>query len=405
MIFYGKQSIGQSDIDAVVEVLKSDFLTQGPAIEKFEKYVAEYCGVKYAVAVTNATSALHIACLAAGLGKGDVLWTSPITFTASANCGRYCGADVDFVDIDPSTYNMSVDELEKKLQKMAGNNKAAKNKKNKKNNKKRKNILTTFILLISITALCLVIGIYYRDNHKQKKDDNTVVLNVDSTLETLSVDPERIKSAILEHTTRAAENYEYPNSFSLDIPFVSQYPELPTGCEITSLTEVLNYLGYGIDKETLARNYLDMRDTVTQGCFVEYFWGSPWKTTGSGCFAPAIANAANSFLKSQNSSYSAYIMSYSPVEDLFTELSLGHPVIVWTSYNYNDPEVKYNDVTLDDGTVFTWPRNEHCAALAGYDIDRGVVTLADPTYGIVERSMEEFVTYYQKYYYQAVVVR
>lgn len=94
-------------------------MTQGPAIEKFEKYVAEYCGVKYAVAVTNATSALHIACLAAGLGKGDVLWTSPITFTASANCGRYCGADVDFVDIDPSTYNMSVDELEKKLQKMA----------------------------------------------------------------------------------------------------------------------------------------------------------------------------------------------------------------------------------------------------------------------------------------------
>ena len=182
---------------------------------------------------------------------------------------------------------------------MAGNNKAAKNKKNKKNNKKRKNILTTFILLISITALCLVIGIYYRDNHKQKEDDNTVVLNVDSTLETLSVDPERIKSAILEHTTRAAENYEYPNSFSLDIPFVSQYPELPTGCEIPSLTEVLNYLGYGIDKETLARNYLDMRDTVTQGCFVEYFWGSPWKTTGSGCFAPAIANVANSFLKSK----------------------------------------------------------------------------------------------------------
>ncbi len=116
MIFYGKQSVDQSDIDAVVEVLKSDFLTQGPAIEKFEKCVAEYCGIKYAVAVTNATSALHIACLAAGLGKGDVLWTSPITFTASANCGRYCGADVDFVDIDPSTYNMSVDELDKKLQ-------------------------------------------------------------------------------------------------------------------------------------------------------------------------------------------------------------------------------------------------------------------------------------------------
>lgn len=116
MIFYGKQSIDQNDIDAVVEVLKSDFLTQGPAIEKFEKCVAEYCGAKYAVAVTSATAALHISCLATGLGKGDILWTSPITFIASANCGRYCGADVDFVDIDPSTYNMSIAELEKKLQ-------------------------------------------------------------------------------------------------------------------------------------------------------------------------------------------------------------------------------------------------------------------------------------------------
>lgn len=116
MIYYGKQSINEADIKAVVDVLQSDFLTQGPVLERFEKKVAEYCGAKYAVAVTNATSALHIACRAAGLGEGDVLWTSPITFTASANCGRYCGADVDFVDIDANTYNMSVDELEKKLQ-------------------------------------------------------------------------------------------------------------------------------------------------------------------------------------------------------------------------------------------------------------------------------------------------
>ncbi|MEL7633406.1 MULTISPECIES: UDP-4-amino-4,6-dideoxy-N-acetyl-beta-L-altrosamine transaminase [Sporomusa] len=115
MIFYGKQNVNQQDIQAVIDVLRSDFLTQGPAIEMFEKRVAEYCGVKYAVAVTNATAALHIACLAAGLKKGDVLWTSPNTFVASANCGRYCGADVDFVDIDNDTYNMSVDTLAEKL--------------------------------------------------------------------------------------------------------------------------------------------------------------------------------------------------------------------------------------------------------------------------------------------------
>jgi dTDP-4-amino-4,6-dideoxygalactose transaminase len=97
--------------------LKSDWLTQGPAVELFEKTVAEYCGAKYAVAVNSATSALHIACLAAGLGPGDLLWTSPNTFVASANCGLFCGAHADFIDIDPRTYNISVDELEHKLKK------------------------------------------------------------------------------------------------------------------------------------------------------------------------------------------------------------------------------------------------------------------------------------------------
>lgn len=119
MIYYGKQNINEEDIKAVENVLRSDFLTQGPTIEKFEKKVADYCGAKYAVAVTNATSALHIACRAVNLGEGDFLWTSPITFVASANCGRYCGAGVDFVDIDDNTYNMSVEILEDKLKKSA----------------------------------------------------------------------------------------------------------------------------------------------------------------------------------------------------------------------------------------------------------------------------------------------
>ncbi|MEH1960631.1 MAG: UDP-4-amino-4,6-dideoxy-N-acetyl-beta-L-altrosamine transaminase [Nostoc sp.] len=112
---YGRQDISQQDIDAVIEVLRSDWITQGPAIERFEQAVANYCGAKYAVAVSSATAALHIACLASGLGQGDILWTSPNTFVASANCGLYCAAKVDFVDIDPNTYNLSVDELEHKL--------------------------------------------------------------------------------------------------------------------------------------------------------------------------------------------------------------------------------------------------------------------------------------------------
>ena len=115
MIPYGRQDISQADIDAVVEVLQSDFLTQGPTVPKFERKVAQHVGAKYACAVNSATSALHIACMALDIGPGDWLWTSPITFVASANCAVYCGAKVDFVDIDPATYNLCPDALEQKL--------------------------------------------------------------------------------------------------------------------------------------------------------------------------------------------------------------------------------------------------------------------------------------------------
>jgi UDP-4-amino-4,6-dideoxy-N-acetyl-beta-L-altrosamine transaminase len=115
MIPYGRQDVTQADIDAVVEVLRSDFLTQGPAIPRFEEEVAKKVNAKHAVASNSGTSSLHIACFGLGLGPGDVLWTVPNTFVASANCGRYCGADVDFVDIDSRTWNLSVAKLQEKL--------------------------------------------------------------------------------------------------------------------------------------------------------------------------------------------------------------------------------------------------------------------------------------------------
>lgn len=115
MIPYGRQDINQSDCDAVVEVLRSDFLTQGPMVPRFEQALAARVGASHAVAVNSATSALHIACLSLELGPGDRLWTVPNTFVASANCGRYCGAEVDFVDIDPRTYNLSTTALATKL--------------------------------------------------------------------------------------------------------------------------------------------------------------------------------------------------------------------------------------------------------------------------------------------------
>ena len=117
MIPYGRQDISEADIQAVVNVLRSDYLTQGPAVPAFEKSVAEYCQARHAVAVNSATSALHIACLALDVQPGDAVWTTPITFVASANCALYCGAKIDFVDIDPRTYNMSVERLADKLAK------------------------------------------------------------------------------------------------------------------------------------------------------------------------------------------------------------------------------------------------------------------------------------------------
>jgi UDP-4-amino-4,6-dideoxy-N-acetyl-beta-L-altrosamine transaminase len=117
VIPYGRQSISEEDIRAVVEVLRSDFLTQGPAVPRFEESVAEQCGAAHTVAVNSGTSALHIACLALDVGPGDRVWTVPNTFVASANCARYCGADVDFVDIETGTWNISVAELARKLEK------------------------------------------------------------------------------------------------------------------------------------------------------------------------------------------------------------------------------------------------------------------------------------------------
>ena len=116
MIPYGRQSISEEDIEAVVEVLRSDFLTQGPVVPHFEQAVADYCDAQFGVAVNSGTAALHIACLALGVGPGDWVWTSPISFVASANCALYCGAEVDFVDIEPDTGNMCAIELARKLE-------------------------------------------------------------------------------------------------------------------------------------------------------------------------------------------------------------------------------------------------------------------------------------------------
>lgn len=269
--------------------------------------------------------------------------------------------------------------------------------------KKHKGMLIIFVL--SVCALLLVIFAFMTDNkNKVQPEPTTVEVSVNKEIATSSVDLSQyqIDNRIIPFES---DFDTVPRSAYINVPFVDQNPELPTGCEITSLTEVLNYYGFNVDKEYMAKNYLPMSEIAKPGCFIEYFLGSPWKSNGSGCFAPAVIKAANNFFRDNNANLSAYSMSYSSVERLFEQIAEGCPVIVWTCFDYDIEQITYTLITYDDGSSFYWPSYEHCVVLSGYDLDKNTVTLADPTYGIVEQDIDEFEAYYKKFFYQAVVIK
>lgn len=260
------------------------------------------------------------------------------------------------------------------------------------------------ILLLS-SALALIVTIYICvEEIKKRNTPADFNVSVISQQETSSIDISKYSSNILL-TTAAKQNITLKQNVELDVPFVNQNPELPTGCEITSLTCVLLYWGFDIDKQTLAKNYLPMSNESGEGMFIHYFFGSPWQTSGMGCFAPTIVTAANHFLNDNQSAKKAHSISYSSVNTLFSELCNGNPVIVWTSFNYDEKDVTYKDIEQPDGSHFSWPSYEHCVVLSGYDLEKNTVTLTDPTYGIVQRNLDDFTYFYQKYFYQAVVIK
>lgn len=189
----------------------------------------------------------------------------------------------------------------------------------------------------------------------------------------------------------------------LPVKHINQNPELPTGCEITSLTMVLNYLGFDIDKITLADNFLDKLETP-DGSFYDFFIGDPKLPNGMGCFAPAITNAANKYLKTTDSELKASNISGSTLQAFFDELSDGNPIIIWTSSNLSMP-VKYTPINLNTNSVFNWPNNEHCVVLIGYNLEKNIVYLADPLKDIIECDLNVFSKSYEDYYKQAVVIK
>lgn len=267
-----------------------------------------------------------------------------------------------------------------------------------------KNIVLKRILLLS-SVFALIVTIYICvEEIKKKNIPADFDVSVISQQETSSVDTSKYSSNIIL-TTAAEQDITLKQSVELDVPFVNQNPELPTGCEVTSLTCVLLYLGFDIDKETLAKNYLPMSNEIGEGMFINYFFGSPWLNSGMGCFAPTIVTAANNFLKDNQTEKKAHSISYSSINTLFSELSNGNPVIVWTSFNYDEKDVTYKDIAQPNGSYFSWPSYEHCVVLSGYNLEENTVTLTDPTYGIVQRNLDDFTYFYQKYFYQAVVIK
>lgn len=189
----------------------------------------------------------------------------------------------------------------------------------------------------------------------------------------------------------------------LSVTNILQLPELPTGCEITSLTIVLNYLGHNTDKEYMAKNYLEKAEPF-EGGFNDYFIGSPWSPNSWGCYSPVITKSASKYLSDNNSTLHAYNTTGSSLEYLFLEVGAGNPVIVWAS-RYINTKTTTTPILLDDGSTAYWYSNEHCMVLIGYDLDKSTVTLCDPLNGIVEYDLNTFAARYEEFQRMGVVIK
>ncbi len=247
---------------------------------------------------------------------------------------------------------------------------------------------------------------------KDKKKDN--IIFSDKTLSQNSFNSESdnpstnsaVHSLQLQHhvaeTTTITTTPEPKNKNILNVDVLYQKPELPTGCEVTSLTMLLNYMGFEVDKVTLADKYLAKDYTATVG-FDKAFIGDPKWENGYGCFAPVIVDTAQKYLNSQNSSYKAVDISGTELEELYKYIDLGKPVIIWNSMYQLDLE-KYFCYYDDYKRPIYWYSNEHCMLLIGYDKTTSTVTVADPLSGLKEYETHKFKSLYDTLEKQAVII-
>ena len=294
---------------------------------------------------------------------------------------------------------------------MASNPKASTSKKKSATIKKQatyRRLGVLMILVLFIFLLCrgcdgkksATQGAISTASVPQTTDDSHTEPGVASTTPALETQPVQTEAA----TTRQLQLTDsVPDAYSIAVTPVLQNPELPTGCEITSLTTVLNYLGFPVDKTDIADNSITYADSGST-TFDKAFIGSPYDPTSFGCFAPVIQEAAEKYLADQpGSSYQVYDLTGSDQQTVLQYVASGYPVIIWVSINLMDTEGVYY-WTDPEGNDAVWIVNEHCVVLTGYDQNAGTVTVADPLNGTTVYDMNLFFQRYQELQQQALVI-
>lgn len=289
-------------------------------------------------------------------------------------------------------------------------------KKIKRKHRHSYRLITLILIVIDVLAIIQVISLSIatfntipEQNQTTNKEESKNEISPQETIENNiqendSITPELEQPIQEESPNNPTYTLEtMPLTYQLDVPIISQYPELPTGCEITSLTILLNYLGYNIDKTTLAKNYLDYTYS-TSITFSDAFIGNPFNNDGYGCFAPVIEKAAKKYLTSINSNYNVQNKTGTELENLLVEVANQHPIIVWTSMSLVDIHNKLV-WTLSDGTKVYWPENEHVVVISGYNLENQTITVIDPMKGKGDYPLNRFQKIYNDMGKQAISIQ
>lgn len=266
----------------------------------------------------------------------------------------------------------------------------------------KKVLIISNLILVCVIMCLLVLKLSGRNNESppdNKRSDLST--EIPPTTDITEATTEEITQATTESTTEPTTQAttEFPDSFDLELELLLQHPELPAGCESVSLTMILNYLGYDIDKTLIVDQYLVYSDNFVMG-----YCGEPYSYVGGGCYAPGMTITANNFLQANGNKHTAVNVTGTDFQTLLEYVAAGHPVLIWTTvkmavcskahYNYDE-----------EGNVYAWDYNEHCVVLSGYDLNAGTVTVYDPIDGIMYRDLETFKSIYEQMDEMAIIIK